>query len=571
MITWFKKYWIELLVFGGIFAVLLNNLSPEITWMNTDSDGAHYILAAKYLTTAHHMSAPLYLLLGHLFLYIPLGTEAWRMGLMSVLGSFGCAIFIYLIVRHLIEHNVPNLVNKVILRRNNPINKARWYALISVIVFGGSALVISQSIIIETYMLSTMCAVGGYYFALKKHWAWAGVVVGLGMAIHPFLSFISWAVMFFAFKEMRQWKHFLITVSFFAFYLYIPIVAHVNPNNDMWGNETSKGFFGGTLGMVMMLTGGIAMWDMPKRLIDTVLIVVYSVGLGIIPMVWYFIKQKTWRSSLLWLTLIPIAYFAINLAMETYVYGVVTIAFGSIVVGLGLSKLKWRWAIATLIIAIGLLGFNANYYDIGRTLDPEMSAEKFYHEELAKIPDGDKFMGGGWTWAMVYLYNREEGRNIIPISIDALTDSENYWQVLDRMGIKYSKEFTNPDEGLISRQGKIAQSIAELNDGVWIAKETKPEVYQYSIEPAKGNEAYIGRWIRQEIEPGNWQWKPSNPIKYISGELEVKEWNHVLWSSTNGFYVIGLGAIGWCFIWVSWNYIKQWKKKKENIDEVVKQ
>ncbi|GAI63183.1 unnamed protein product, partial [marine sediment metagenome] len=36
----------------------------------------------------------------------------------------------------------------------------------------------------------------------------------------------------------------------------------------------------------------------------------------------------------------------------------------------------------------------------------------------------------------------------------------------------------------------------ELNEGVWIAKETKPEVYQYVIEPAEGNEAYIGRWKR---------------------------------------------------------------------------
>ena len=561
-----KKYWLEILTFTFIFAMLLNNLSPGITWMCTDSDGAHYILAAKYLTTAHHMSAPLYLLLGHLFLYIPLGTEAWRMGLMSVAGAMGCAVFIYLIVRHLIEHNIPNLVNDKILHRKTNIEKSRWYALISVLIFGGSALVMSQSIIIETYMLSTMCGVGGYYFALKKHWTWASVIIGLGLAIHPFLSFIAWAVLFISFKEMRNWKRYLVTIAFFAFYLYIPIVAHFNPNNDMWGNETSKGFFGGTIGMVIMLTGGLSVWDMPKRLIDTILILMASFGFGIVPMIWYFIKSKTWRSSLLWLTLIPIIYFAINLAAETYVYLVVAIAFGSIVIGLGLSKLKWQWMVATCLVAVGLFGFNSFYFDIGNNLDPEMSAEKFYHEELSKIPDGDKFMGGGWNWAMVYLYNKQEGRDIIPISIDAITDS-NYWDVLDRMDIQYDIWYPelHPELGLISRQGLMAQSIAKLNDGVWISKEIKPEVYQYAIEPAKGNEEYIGRWIGQEIEPGNWQWKPSNPWKYISGQLEVAEWHHILWSSTNAFYVISLAIYGWFVVWITVRFIT----KRRNAQKVV--
>jgi len=57
--NWLKKYWPEVLVFGVIAGVLVNNLAPDWTWMNTDSDGAHYTMAAKYLTTAHHMSAPL--------------------------------------------------------------------------------------------------------------------------------------------------------------------------------------------------------------------------------------------------------------------------------------------------------------------------------------------------------------------------------------------------------------------------------------------------------------------------------------------------------------------------------
>ncbi len=525
-----KRYWLEVIVFAVILGATLNALAPNFTWVNTDSDGAHYTLAAKYLTTAHHMSAPLYLLLGRLFLFIPFNTEAWRMGLMSVLGAMGSVIFIYLILGHLLK--------------DNP--KARLYAIVSCLVFGGSALVISQSTIIETYALATMCGVGAYYFALKQRWIWTSVMLGLGLAIHPLLAFIVWVVLFVAYREMRNWKRYGTTILFFSFYLYIPIVKLVGNDLGMWGNTTPSGFFEGTAGMVMMLVGGLSVWDFPKRVIDTILILLISFGLGIIPLVWYFIRTRKWKHHLLWLILIPIIFFVINMATPTYVYMLPSIAFGSIAVGLGLSRMRKEWAFVVLAIAVGLLGFNGWYFDIGNHLDPDMSAMKFY-KDLSIIPDGDKFMGNGWTWAMVYVYNKEEGRNIIPISMDALP-SDEYLGILDKEGIKYEK---SDSDSYITKQGEVSVSIANLNDGVWIAKETKPEVYQYEIVPAKGNEDYIGRWIGQEITP-EWKWKPSNPWKFISGALEVSEWHHILWSNRSMLHVMTYGMLGygawWCLI-----------------------
>lgn len=537
-----KRYWAELLAFGAIFTVLLVTLSPGLTWMNTDSDGAHYVYASKYLTTAHHMSAPLYLLIGRMFLWLPVGTEAWRMGLISALSSMASAVFIYLIVRNLLT--------------NNP--KARLYAIISALVFGGSALVISQSTIIETYTLATMCGVMAYYFALKHRWTWVSVSLGVGIAVHPFLAFIVWAVLFIAKKEMRNWRRYMITISFFMFYLYIPIVGMFGEAPQIWGNVEAEGFFGGTLGMAMMLTGGLSMWDMPKRLMDTILIVIVSFGAGIIPMAWYFIKQKTWRQSLLWLVLIPIIYFAINLSNQTYVYMIVAIAFGSIAVGLGLSKLNIRWAVATCVVAVGLMGFNAYYFDIGRNLDPEMSAVKFYEEELPKIPNGDIFMSGGWNWAIIYLYLAEnDDRDIRVVSMDTLSE-DRYLAELEQSGIKLN--WSDSTE-YITRQGEIALSIAELNNDVWIAKETKPEVYQYEIVPAKGNEDYIGRWIGETVE-AEWRWeKPSNPYKFISGELEVAEWHHILQSRHNAFFVIALSIYAYAVVWVLMRMRKRREKR----------
>ncbi|KKN79339.1 hypothetical protein LCGC14_0341210 [marine sediment metagenome] len=542
-----RKYWLEIIVFGVIGAVLINNLAPNITWMNTDSDGAHYVLAAKYMLVSHHTSAPLFLLLGRLFLFLPFGTEAWRMGLISVFATTGGAIFIYLIVRRLVDK--------------------RFYAMISALVFGGSALVISQSTIVETYALSTCFMLGAYYFSIKKQWLLVAVMIGLLWAVHTLFAVILWGVLLISHKELRDVILVGVTLLFLLFYLYIPISTAVNGDLGMWGNTTLSGFFQNSFGVFTMLTGGLAVVDFPKRILDTLGILGVSLGLGLV-IIGVYIKRlkRRWRSSLIWLFLIPVVWFAVNLAQQTYVYMMPSIGFGAIMVGLGLSKMKKVWVVATLVVAIGLMGFNAHYFDIGRTLDTEMSAVKFYEEELPKIPDGDYFMAGGWTWAMTYLYNKEENRYIIPISIDALSSRE-YWVVLDDMGIKYDRNLLPLDSnmGYITKQGKMALSIIELNEGVWIAKETKPEVYQYTIELAKGNEAYIGRWIGQEVKP-EWRWKPSNPYKFVSGELEVEEWHHILWvRNATGLgqmlFVIVFGIYGYGVYFVM---MRLWKRKQQS-------
>ena len=66
---------------------MLLDLAPDATWVNVDSDGIHLVYAAKYLVPAHKGSAPLYLLLGHFMLYLPFGTEFWRLALLSALGG----------------------------------------------------------------------------------------------------------------------------------------------------------------------------------------------------------------------------------------------------------------------------------------------------------------------------------------------------------------------------------------------------------------------------------------------------------------------------------------------------
>lgn len=535
-----KKYWAEILVFSAIAAVMLIDLSPNITWMNTDSDGAHYIYAAKYMYPAHNTSAPLFLLIGRLFLFLPFGTEAWRMGLILALSTIAASIVIYQIVKYHLQ--------------GNP--QSRYYGLIASLIYGGSALVISQSTIIDTYAFNTLLALLAYYSAIRKRWIASSVFIGLLWAIHTLFAWMTWIPLMLQFKPMRDRVLVVIPLLFLLFYLYLPLVTWLNNPPFMWGNTDWRTFFAGQWGVWVMLTGGLAMWDIPKRILDTIGILGVSLGFAFFLAFGALLKFKKTNPALCLLTIIPTIYFLMNLSAETYVYMLPTIAFGAVAVGVYLSYLKIRWSYLTAICAVVLLGFNANYFDIGRTLDPEMSAMKFYNEELSKVPDGEIFLGGGWNWAMVFLYNKNEGRNIIPVSTDMLPSKE-YRRYLDKIDVKYE---VPEGDSYITAQGRLTLSVASLNDGVWIAKETKPEVFQYVIEKADDNQAYLGRWIGQELVP-EWKWKPSNPYEFISGQLEVSDWHHILWSNKNANVVVASGLLGWAFYRV---FMARLDRRKKN-------
>jgi len=522
--NWLKKYWIELITLLVIGTVIINALAPAWTWVNTDSDGAHYTLAAKYLWLSHDTSAPLFLLLGRLFLFIPFGTDAWRFGLILALSTIVASVIIYQIVRYHLK--------------DNP--KQRFYAIIASLIYGGSALVISQSTIIDTYAFVTMLGLLAYYLAIQKRWIWVSVVIGLLWATHTLFAWMVWIPILVQFKPLRDRLLVGITFSFLLFYLYIPIVVVINNPPDMWNNATIKGFFTSTSGVLSMLTGQIAIYDIPKRILDTIGILGVSLGFGFIILALTLWKIRKTERALFWLTIIPVIYFIINISPQVYVYLMPTIAFGVIVIALGLSKLRIGWSCVTALVAIGLLIFNGYYFDIGKNLDPNMSAMKFYNEELPKIPDGQIFMGGGWNWAMVYLYNKENDRDIVIVSTDSLP-SNDYLDQLESQGIKLVR--SKSDNG-IDKQWETALSIAENNEGVWIVRDTDARTYGAEMVPARGNEELMTRWLGYEVVP-EWKWMPSNPYSFISGSLEVSEWKFFLKTNRNAIFFISLAGIGW--------------------------
>jgi hypothetical protein len=536
-----RKYWAELLVFGAIAGVLLMNCIPDITWMNTDCDGPHYIYSAKYLYPAHKTSAPLFLLLGHLFLKLPVGLDAWRFALLSVMATTVAVVFIYLIVKG---------------KTSN-----KWYGMIASLVYGSSALVISQSIIIETYALVTMFGVIAYYFAEKKRWLWCAVMLGAGGAVHHLIGIEILALLIFN-KELRSWKPMLIMASFLLFYLYIPIT---NRPPYMWQSEPGQlgaGFIADNLSTLLMLWGGLSIWDLPKRILDTIGVLGVSLMLAIIPIA---IMLKQWKRPLFWMFVLPIIYYATNLAPQTYVYMMPSIAAGAILAGEGLQKLNRKWVLAVAGISIVMLGFNANYFDVGRTLDTNMSARQFYNE-LDKVPDGQILMAQqGWEWAIVYPYNKEEGRGIIPVCTGTLA-SKQYQDTLHGMGVKF--DVPKEKVTLVALQNYIIQSIIDNNENVWATLPTDTRTYGAMVTRVEGHEQELDQ-SPQGITDGSvgmvWQWKPSNPYDIITGAIEVDEWVYIVFSNYSVLTFVMLGTIGLVPVWIGWMVFikkKRWSLRK---------
>jgi len=548
-----KQFLPELLVFGCVLAVLLIDLNPDFTFINKAADSIGYIYSAQYLYPSYHTSPPLYLTVSHFFLMLPFGTEAWRMGLLSLLSTMGACVFIYLIIRKQLSEN-PNV---------------RYYALFGVLVYGLSALVISQSIIVNTYATTCMLASGVYYFAVTKHWKLMGMMIGIGLAVHLLMGFV-FIIMFLGYKEYRKnWKALLITFSFVICYIYIPLTNRFpymwlpDPEkvNTIWATITD------TVSTINMLIGSLAIWDLPKRIFDIIGLVGVSIGvITVVPLIYYFRRNKTLRNPLLWLIVVPITLFAGELDMNTYDYTMLAMPFLTVAICLGLSFMQFSWVkafrVVTVIIIVGFGMFNCFYFDIGKNLDKDLSATKLFREEFNKLPDNSIFMPNyAWEWEAIYKYTKDTGKNIYPICIDILP-SEMYREQLIKDGIKL---VGSNDANVSIKSSEMAKSIAELNDNVWTTVSYDTYTFGSHVVPTNKSSALVANVDRDKIkqvsENPQILWKPYNPYDIITTCIFITDWNYILFSNYNVRMFASLACAGLLINWFLWRI----NNKKEKL------
>jgi hypothetical protein len=389
------------------------------------------------------------------------------------------------------------------------------------------------------------------------------------------------------YKEYRKnWRALLITFSFVVFYLYIPLT---NRPPYMWFPAPEQvnpvwAFITDTISTINFVVGSLAVWDLPKRILDTLGVIGVSIGvITIIPIVYYFRHNKIAKNPLFWLAIFPIVLFATELDMNTYDYMMVSIPFLAVIACLGLNEISNRhfnvalsknnaigiiasgWLVGlTWVTIIGFGIFNLNFFDVGRTLDPNMSTSREFRQEFNKIPDGAIFMP---NYAMegeaIYQYNADNGKHIYPICMDILP-SPLYREQLRKDGIKFV-DSTNENYSIMGRE--TAQSIVAMNENVWTSVSTIPETIQMDVVPANHDISLVEILTEEKLheisDKPKILWKPWNPYSIISNDISQLAWRNQLLSTWNVRLFACLGLSGWYLAWAIEKLQKRRKLKQE--------
>lgn len=197
----------------GTFTLYLRTLSPTIG----QADSFEFQVVAYTLGVAHPTGYPLYILLGKLFTFLPIGDIAYRVNLTSAVCASLAATFLYLFAHRL--------------------TRSRWAALCAALTFAMARTLWSQAVIAEVYTLNVLFVSLALYLLLRwrdGHTAslpLLAFVLGLSLTNHLTTVLLLPAVLLFVLWTepgiLRRGRLWLALVGLFllglAVYLYIPL------------------------------------------------------------------------------------------------------------------------------------------------------------------------------------------------------------------------------------------------------------------------------------------------------------------------------------------------------------
>jgi hypothetical protein len=136
----------------GALLLFLSTISPGISWKHNSHDSGELTLAAWFFGVAHPTGYPSFILLAHLFSYLPFGEPAFRITLFCAVAAAMSA----------------GWLTGILLRINR---LTAWHLPVGLAPFLGMILVLGknhweQAIITEVYALNASLSLGALYFCL---------------------------------------------------------------------------------------------------------------------------------------------------------------------------------------------------------------------------------------------------------------------------------------------------------------------------------------------------------------------------------------------------------------------
>ena len=204
------------------FTIYLRTLAPTVMWY----DMGEYQTAAYFLGVAHNTGYPLYLLLGKIFTFLPVGDPAFRVNVMSAFFGAGTLFLTHLLVFRLTDSKIAAFLTALTLSVTSTLwSNATWAEVYTLNAFL-SLLIIFLFVIWleEDQNWQINLAVGVFGLSLGNHRLI--LAVGLGLGLVYLISRLH-------IQKSWSWREVFRLLGFFvlgfSIHLYLPIRSLQNP------------------------------------------------------------------------------------------------------------------------------------------------------------------------------------------------------------------------------------------------------------------------------------------------------------------------------------------------------
>src|SRR5215218_384316 len=222
------------------FLFYLKTLAPTVLYYDPSKlpDSVVLQIQAVLLGIPHTTGYPTWVMLAHLFTYLPFGDPAYRVNLSSAVFAAATVFLFYLVCLRLTRRTVPSCV--------------------AALLFGLSRDFWSQAVIAEVYTLNTLFVVLAIFLLLlwrdtrdDRHLLLACFSMGLSLTNHLASGLLlPAAVLFVGLVDRRKLRDLRLTLKGAALflialtpYLYLPIRASMNPPLNREAPDDLVSFF----------------------------------------------------------------------------------------------------------------------------------------------------------------------------------------------------------------------------------------------------------------------------------------------------------------------------------------
>ena len=443
-----RKYWKQILFFGAITAYYLFGLSPDMTWLGIGADQANYVVAAQFNAPAGLSGNPLYILLGSLLVKLPVN-PFWALGLLSALPAAGTCVVIYLITKKL--------------------TRSAFAPYLASLVFASSFVVWSESVIAETYLITTLVMSLIIYFTITKRYLVMGMMMALGLGLHPLGMFVAIPCLVYAWwVEGRDFK----LVGKIIGVMLIGLVFRLR---DVFTEPATSNLFfienpyqnllvsaGGYFGNAVIPIGPTI-----QRLGEDISVLSSSIW-AIGPAVLGFLTRRK-ETYLLGIILAILFFFPFSSIYPQWAkYMLMPVLPLAILVGIGIDRLDLgKWSLVFLVPVLIFAGLNVATYSPGKTFDPQPTTMRQFYNTLDAIPDRAVIVGHTWGHPdlVIGYYSVLNNDRFDYINWDSMTHSElersGYREFQRSKGIDYPRILD--EEGGTLSVSEFARSLQELN------------------------------------------------------------------------------------------------------------